>query len=504
MLAAPRKHGIALYVLLNVAFFLVLACGCGVGEPQNPRLLYLIILFALCSSCVVDNDGLNGRYALLAIFLGTYFLYFGVQDVTNLFTGLSDGAAGSQLSVSEQIILAGLICMIVAYRIAVSVANPAGRIRRSNDWSLRSTLSVGAALWALGIASTYYWYFFVVTDKTLEGTRGIAQLSGWTTSGLILGQMLEPIGLLLIVYAWRSTRSKPLLALLLAILVVQSLCGFVIDIKGMALIGGTLVIVTVTQMDGRIPKAWVFGVAIFIYTAFPVFQAYRAVVTGNGVARTEVLANLGKTIDKVLEAKERVNSGHDRAQTIFERLSLKASVEMIVNGTEKGVPFQDGYTLTPILAAFIPRLIWPDKPDVPTGRLVNKAFTFAEQEETYISPSHIGEMYWNFGWAGVLVGMTVVGALCGIVARFNLGECRTVTRLLIFIVTVNQIIHGFESSIAACYVIWMRSLAVIGILHLVFARAPVNGRLPASSRTREESAADTPPRRAPLFANLLR
>jgi hypothetical protein len=183
---------------------------------------------------------------------------------------------------------------------------------------------------------------------------------------------------------------------------------------------------------------------------------------------------------------------------------LKASVEMIVNGTEKGVPFQDGYTLTPILAAFIPRLIWPDKPDVPTGRLVNKAFTFAEQEETYISPSHIGEMYWNFGWAGVLVGMTVVGALCGIVARFNLGECRTVTRLLIFIVTVNQIIHGFESSIAACYVIWMRSLAVIGILHLVFARAPVNGRLPASSRTREESAADTPPRRAPLFANLLR
>jgi len=504
VLAAPRKYGYALYVGLNALFFLVLAVGYGVGSPQNPRILYLVLLFALCSTSVIDLDGLNARYILLAIFLGFYFVYFGVQDLTNLFNGISVAEYEGALSLTEEVILVGQLLLILGYRFAVSVGNPVGRVRSSSDWSLRSVLTVGIVLWVVGIAATYYWYFFVVTDKTLEGTRGIASLGQWASSGLVLAEMLQPLGILLIAYGWRSTKSRMLLLILMLILAAQVLCGFVIDIKGMAFTAASLVIVTMMLTDGRIPKAWIVGVIVFIYLTFPVFQAYRAVVTGNGVARTEVLANLGKTLEKVFEATDRVNSGRGRAQTFLERLSLKASVQMIVNGTANGIPYQRGYTLTPILSAFIPRILWSDKPDIPTGRIVNRVFHVTDQDETYISPSHLGEMYWNFGWLGVLVGMTTVGGLCGLVARANLAECRTVTRLLIFVTTVEMLIHGFEGAVAGTYVVWLRSIAAVGLLHLIFARTRVTGGSASPSTSTQENTSRKLFEGDRLYPNLLR
>jgi hypothetical protein len=265
------------------------------------------------------------------------------------------------------------------------------------------------------------------------------------------------------------TKRNEILALVLLVLAVQVFLGFVIDIKAMALAGGLLVILTSIFAEGRVPKAWVAYVALFIFVAFPVFQSYRGVVVGGGLSRIQVLENFSKTFDAVLAANDKTNTGRDRAQTFFERLSMKGSVLMIVNGTDNGVPFQNGYTLTPILAAFVPRIVWPDKPDVAVGRMVNRAFHVTEQDETYISPSHLGELYWNFGWSGVVVGMAIIGALSGFISRFNLRERRSVTRLLVMALTVEFTIHGFEGSLGS-YVVWLRSMAVVGLLHLLFAR----------------------------------
>ena len=501
LVLVPRSNRIALYVTLNVAFLLALILGCGIGAQQNPRLGYLMLLFALCSSYVIDLDGYNGRYALLAVFLNMYWIYFGLQDLTDLYNGRSVQGYDGFLSPAETVILVGGVLLVLAYRVVVALRNPARGVVHSKDWSIRSALVVGLFLWLVGIGATYYWYFFVVTDKTVEGTEGIAKLSQYLTSGLVLAQMLLPIGIMLLAYAWRAARSRFLLVVIVAVISIQILFGFVVDIKGMAISGLSLVIVTIVLTDGRVPKLWVAAAALFIYVAFPVFQAYRAVVTGN-IARTEVLSNLQATLDKVLLAKARVNTGHDRAQTFFERLSLKASVQMIVDGTSNGIPFQHGYTLTPVLSAFVPRILWTDKPDIPTGRIVNKVFHVTDQEETYISPSHLGELYWNFGWPGVFVGMTVIGALCGFVARRNLAECRTVTRLLLTVITVELVIHGFEGSMAGTYVVLLRSTAAVGLLHLVFAKLPVRG----TSRETILSSSVRPPEKSDEmipFPNLL-
>ena len=82
--------------------------------------------------------------------------------------------------------------------------------------------------------------------------------------------------------------------------VLQVLLGFIVDIKGLAMLGGILVIMTFVLVDGRLPKGWLLAGALFVVLVFPVFQAYRTAIHGNrGLARTTVVANFwqGAAID---------------------------------------------------------------------------------------------------------------------------------------------------------------------------------------------------------------
>jgi hypothetical protein len=177
---------------------------------------------------------------------------------------------------------------------------------------------------------------------------------------------------------------------------------------------------------------------------------------------------------------------------------------MIVSRTGQSVPFQNGYTLSPLLTVFVPRILWPNKPDVPTGRLVNKAFHVSDQAETNISPSHLGELYWNFGWPGVVIGMTCIGLLLGFLgARYDLSQAVTLTRVLILIATVKVLIMGFESVIAVQYSVWLRSMLAIGILHVLFAKMPATAAQ-VSEPTRTTGPRSATPGRTARFPNLIR
>jgi hypothetical protein len=502
---APPINRFALYAAVNLAFLIVVGIAYAIGGSPNPRILYLILVFALCSTPIIDLDGLNGRYALLGISLFAYFIMYGIGDLGALMHGPATEQSGAILSVPETVILVGGAMLVLSYRLVVLVSSPIGRASTPRDWSMRSIVLVGFLMWAIGTYGTYQWYVHIVTDTTNEAVRkGLQSRGAYDISAYILAQMMQPFGILLIAYAWRVFRFPALLAPVLGIVVFQVFLGFVADIKGLAMLGGILVIVTIVLVDARVPKLWLAGAVTYAILVFPIFQAYRTEIHGNrGIARTTVVENFGKTLDLALSAEDRVNSGRHRAQTLLERSSLRASVQMIVEKTGNGVPYQHGYTLTPLIATFIPKIIWSGKPDVPTGQIVNKEFHVTEGEDVYISPSHLGELYWNFGWAGVLAGMACIGGLLGFVgSRFNLGEAKTVTRLLVTVVTIKQVVIGFEGVIAASYVVWFRSLAGIGLLHLIFARVPV--RLYRAGADREESRLPTVPSiQVKSFPNLL-
>src|SRR5262249_8467163 len=204
--------------------------------------------------------------------------------------------------------------------------------------------------------------------------------------------------------------------------------------------------------------------AIVILPAlFSVLSIYRGEITGErGLTRTQAFNAIDKVLAIVLsEAEKQGEPGHKK-ESLIARASIKSNFEIEYARTGVDRPFQQGWTLVAIPLAFIPRLIWPNKPDVPTGRLFNHEF-FALDDETFISPSHFGELYWNFGWPGIVIGMSVIGVLMGFIgAKCDLSERLSVTRILVLLATVQYLCWGFEGAIAVQYVLWMRSMSAFG------------------------------------------
>lgn len=73
-----------------------------------------------------------------------------------------------------------------------------------------------------------------------------------------------------------------------------------------------------------------------------------------------------------------------------------------------------GQTMTYMGYALIPRFLWPDKPDVTRGGWFDAYVGQAEtpgSATTSLGMTATGELYWNFGTIGVLLGMLVIGLM---------------------------------------------------------------------------------------------
>ncbi len=469
-----------IYAVVNVAFLLVMALASAVHADTGVNVLYLCLLFALCSAPILLLDSLNGRYVLLAILMAFFFLFFGMLDFLDVVFDVQTPAPGEGMSAAEWGILCGGACLWIGYLTGVRL--PGRKPVRSTavDWPNRTILGVGGALWIAGSITTLYLQVFVFQEKTIAATRhGLAELGAGMTFLIMLGNLLAPLGTLILSYGYARSRTLWWLGIILLVLAAQVAIGFLTDIRGLALMPVAMVIVALILTSNRLPVTWIVASILGAGVVFPVLSAYRVVVSGQrGMTRTQAAENLGKVVDVVLAYREKLSqassadgSARQGGQSIFQRASLKTNVERAFERTGVDVPFQEGHTLVEIPLAFIPRLVWPDKPGVPTGQLFNHEFYPGGSPDTYISPSSLGELYWNFGWPGMLIGLTLIGALLGFIGqRCDLSAHVSVTRVLVLLATIYYLCWGFEGAMDVSYVSWMRSLAAIGIFHQLFAR----------------------------------
>jgi hypothetical protein len=372
------------------------------------------------------------------------------------------------------VIVTGAVLVHITYRLACRRFSAAVPRSVPMNWSERTLLLVGIPLWI--VSSRLCWDFSVhllAVRSNVAATAALQALGGAKVAMYMLARMAQPLAIVILAYVQCRYRRPFMVPVLLIVVLFQMLFGFVIDTKSDALMGGVLVVLTNLLVYGRIPKVWAATTCVIIVAGFPILQANRVVRDERGENPAAASTHIIEGIQRAFQATTRTSKGSTRTQSALERATTKGSVEIIVRGTGSVRPFQEGYTLTPMVTAFIPRLLWSDKPSIATGQIMNKEFNVSEGTDTYISPSHLGELYWNFGWAGVVVGMSAIGLLLGtLAAKFNLAEAATITRLLVVLVTVRLLIMGSEGEIATQYVVWMRSIAGIGVLHWILARTP--------------------------------
>jgi hypothetical protein len=492
-----------LYVAANAAFATCVLAGLMVRGPVvHP--LYLLLLFALCSSPILNVRQLNDEYVLLGLFSLLYFFWYGFLDFLHLLSGqIGSSDSGGILDAAEVVILFGGALVQISYRFACRAARPASSAL-VRDWPEGTLTFIGLTLWVGSTWLVWKYSVEVIADASIESVkRGLASLSPIQADVFMLATYFQPFSVMVLAYALFKYKRSYMTSVVIGAVLVQFVLGFVADAKGQALSGLIIVLIAKFLVDRKIPKIWLASAVAIVLVAFPVLQANRAIRHQSEMSHAAAAENLGKAFQQALQAKEQTNTGHNRAQSVFERVSVKDTVEVIVTKTGHGVPFRHGDTLGSLLTAFIPRLIWPTKPGIQVGLLVAKEFFPGESAEVNLSPSHLGELYWNFGFLGVLFGMPVIGATFGLVAsKCNLAQAVTLTRVLVLLVTIQVVVQGFEASVAIQYSVWLRMMLGIGLLHLVFARPRAIGS--AEGAARGVIAPQVAPSVGPHFPNLLR
>jgi len=163
---------------------------------------------------------------------------------------------------------------------------------------------------------------------------------------------------------------------------------------------------------------------------------YRWNATGTMTERTQALAVATALRLRVLscsigfgsETSCRTDEGKELKRSTSDdrffatRLGHIFLMERVVGETPDNVPWANGATYTRLLTNLVPRALWPDKPRENLGNQFGREYGLLSSIENEMSlnfPWNV-EMYANFGAAGAIVGMAIVGALLALLEMFFL------------------------------------------------------------------------------------
>ena len=106
--------------------------------------------------------------------------------------------------------------------------------------------------------------------------------------------------------------------------------------------------------------------------------------------------------------------------------------------TPKYVPFLKGESYSDILWKLIPRYIYPNKPNPRWGNEFGHLYSIIGEADnsTSINFPQMVEMYANYGYLGVVVGMFIIGivyrVICKLINGIDSGEWMTIMASLIY------------------------------------------------------------------------
>ena len=169
--------------------------------------------------------------------------------------------------------------------------------------------------------------------------------------------------------------------------------------------------------------------ALLVGAFYPAVSEYRSRTWESSDRAISIQAKSALFIDIMVEKwRNPYQHHHERLRSkvpLIRRISLIALFSLVVEKTPETVPYIWGASYKPLPTSFVPRLIWPSKPEERLGQWFGHRYgiLLPDDKGTSINVPWIVEMYANFGIWGVLIGMTVAGVLLGFLqAVFNRSE----------------------------------------------------------------------------------
>jgi hypothetical protein len=208
-------------------------------------------------------------------------------------------------------------------------------------------------------------------------------------------------------------------------------------------------------MFSMLPMFWLFSVHPSLRRWLPVLglagvlvysAVYQIITTARENLRGyKVSGYLLTGPDQIIDSISKVRQGGDTSMSInyqidefFNRQFEAVPVGFIVHEVREG-GFMMGETMRYVFYMFIPRILWPDKPVVSRAGWFTYYLGLSESPAsatTGTGQSAQGELYWNFGLAGVVIGMFFIGSLLGGLWRLaGTDPHRKPVRMMLYVLT---------------------------------------------------------------------
>jgi len=170
---------------------------------------------------------------------------------------------------------------------------------------------------------------------------------------------------------------------------------------------------------------WLVGLFIVILLGIILISPYRtlrqAEVAYDTLSLTEIKSLMQESTENLLSWKiiDIFDYTKDR---LFERLCvIELLAVTLAHANDEGVKASeqsvgiDNNIMKNLIYGFVPRAIWPDKPIVSDFGLWFSRIYLGTPYRTWNSPSIFGDLYRNFGFLGIPLGMFLLGILLRII-----------------------------------------------------------------------------------------
>jgi len=396
--------GIALIVLITGL----------VASVSGDELLMLVLAMAMTIICTIPilldrARAPTDRHMLISLCVLGHWTYFAVPVFTQYFLLGIEVEGGlrlknqdpSDIVVAQVVVLVGVLSMLAGYFYPVSGALGRTLPKPVFEWPHSSALMVAVLMVSAGWMITLGSQFGLVPRSFGSGALGAV------ASGSYFG-----VGLLAIIHA--KFKSKPALMLMCLLIPPAMAIAFLTGSKRFVLAPVMITALGYYIAHRRMDTKWIVGGVLLLMVIYPVAQFWRDVVlSGNQLGMVDVIARPGRAVSLISAFFANADLGlhFERGlQSATARLDALGVVTRIVADTPSRVPFQEGWTLAYVPISFIPRIIWPEKPVIMVGQWITDTYGGGPDIRSNTGSAWIGELWFNFGYPGVIVGMGVLGA----------------------------------------------------------------------------------------------
>jgi hypothetical protein len=413
----PDPARVLLYTVLTVLgviFSIPLAWLMGVRGGDLEMFCWAALTFLVAMVPVFADQlrPLPRRHIMLTVITLVFMAHFVIPILTLYIPtdGPMDpaGMAGASLSSdamvrSQQIALLGLCSFLIGYALPVARAAANALPQRRYEWTETAGLTAGVLLIAVGWLITLGTQFGLIPDEFGSGFLG-----GISNSVLFGAAWLTATYLV--------HRSRTALLLLVTMVPIVMGFNFLTGSKRLFLTPPAMIVLTWIVTERRIRSSWVVAGVTALILLYPVAQFWRDdVLMKNTLTAADILRRPGPAFERTTAFLKSGRAGTYLAEGLEatgRRIDAVGHAAVVIRDTPRVSPFQNGRTLALIPVAFIPRILWPDKPTVTTGQWITDTYTFHRYRvDSRIGVSWVGEFYINFAVPGVIVGMLVLGTL---------------------------------------------------------------------------------------------